>query len=317
MSIKTIDQKYFELAEKIISEGFIYEDPNRAGINRLQIPHYTLDYDFLSAWELPLLSTKKLSFKSAVGEFVTFIKGDNTLKGLKANGVNFWDKDAYRFYDERWGSLDYDDFVQAVKDGTEPGNLGKIYPYHMRKWNGYFDQILDLIDTLLNNPLATKKTVTMWNPTDNDDVALTPCHHMFEILVTKLENDEHGFEYGLRTKFSMGSVDVFLGLPYNIAYYSIMTHFLAHITGMKPLGIIASLSNVHIYEDHLDAIKVQLKRNPTKNNSPLLGMTDFLQELSKRVDAKTVLDLLQVGDFYLTNYHPEAHIWAEMFTYTN
>lgn len=310
-----IDYKYHDLLEEILEQGYIYEDPNRKGVKRIQINSHTLKHDF--AWGFPLLTTKKVHYPSAIGEFLTFINGDNSLKGLKKRGVNFWDKDAYRKYKEDYDEemykcklLDPRQFTEkALKDGY---SLGKIYPYQMRSWNGEVDQLHDLIHTLRNNPMATKKTVTMWNPSDKDDMCLTPCHYMFEALVEPL--DKGG--YGLTIKWSQHSCDVFLGIPFNIVYYSLMCYTLAAASGMEPLGIEGSLTNVHIYENHLEAVKEQLKRDVDKYTSPRMYMSEFSKDLLHRMKDLNSLDLLSKDDFKIEHYESYPAIKAEMLTYS-
>lgn len=310
-----IDYNYHKLLEEILNNGYEYEDPNRKSVIRKQINSYNIKHEFKHGF--PLLTTKFVSFKSVVGEFLTFIKGDNTLGGLEKNGVKFWRKDALRWlkqdpkYSEAYKkNIDTRGAEELVRLHGEDIDLGKIYPYQMRNWDGKIDQLQELVNTLLNNPMATKKTVTMWNPSDKHEMALSPCHHIFEALVEPLETG-----YGLTIKFSMGSVDVFLGSPFNIAYYSLMCYFLAEMTGMKPLGIEAVLSNVHIYDNHMEAVKEQLNNDVNKYILPTFKFSDTSKHLFRRIKNLGVLDYITTKDFIIENYESYPRIKAEMLTY--
>ena len=166
-----IDESYHKLLQHILDNGFKYEDPNRKGIYRYQVPSYTIKHDFTDGF--PAITTKKLYWKGAVGELLTFLKSSTELKDLKANGVNFWDKDAYNYYLKRTGYPKNDKSLNSFKEGINvfnniAGDLGKIYPYQMRSFGeNNIDQLNDLINGLKTNPMGTKKTVTMWNPSDS------------------------------------------------------------------------------------------------------------------------------------------------------
>lgn len=175
-----IDYNYHKLLKEILNNGYEYEDPNRKSVIRKQINSYNIKHEFKHGF--PLLTTKFVSFKSVVGEFLTFIKGDNTLGGLEKNGVKFWRKDALRWlkqdpkYSEAYKKIiDTRGAEELVRLHGEDIDLGKIYPYQMRNWDGKIDQLQELVNTLINNPMATKKTVTMWNPSDKNQTALTAC----------------------------------------------------------------------------------------------------------------------------------------------
>lgn len=338
-----IDRTYKELLETILEKGFWYNDPNRKGVKRLQIDDYRIVHNFSDGF--PAITTRKTYFNLAVAELLVFLSGAKNLKELRDKGINFWNQDTYNFYLKHFNERNvkpqsYENFLEAVdKDGLNGynyvlklglGRLGKIYPYQMRNWNGKIDQLLDLIYTLRNNPMATKKTVTMWNPSDLEDSALSPCHFMFQAIVSKIGKNE----YGLKIKFSMHSVDTFLGLPSNLQYYSTLCYILAAFSGMKSLGIIADLTNVHLYDNQIDAVKEQLKRDVDKyDNSEIRFSENFYYMIDKFLGAKedlmtdpqnkwnesealtNVFKNLSVDDFILKGYESYEKISVPMLSY--
>lgn len=366
------DQTYHKLLETIFQQGRWYDDPNRKGVKRLQIPHYTLEHNFSDGF--PALTTKKAYFVPAVGELLSFLRGDSNINQLKANGVNFWHKDAYNFYKrlcekDNWESLNFEDWLEeatrkivwpesAIKHRHAAGQLGKIYPYQMRSWSGEIDQITNLIKTLKENPMATKKTVTMWNPSDLEDSALSACHFMFQALVEPLTLEEKeevfleqggslgeldwisqssnyeeeltkdiGISYSLKIKFSIHSSDVFLGLPTNVLYYSTLCYLFAELCNMKPLGIIADLSNVHLYDNQIEVAKEQLKRDTDKYNSPSLKISNHAETYIHKFNGggdidygyynnfDNLISALSVDDFELKNYESYPALKVEMLSY--
>lgn len=279
-----IDESYNELLLNILNYGYRYEDPNRKGIFRKQVSHHVINHNFEDGF--PLLTTKKISYNLFIKELLVFLSGDNTIKGLHDENIHFWDKD----------------FANYNKSTTD---LGKIYPYQMRRFNGNYDQIEELINTLRENKYATKKIVTMWNPAEKNEMALTPCHWSFEALVDANNN-------GLTIKFNMGSSDVFLGLPANIVYYSTLCYILAKMCNLNPIGIIADLTNVHIYEPHYTQVFEQLSRTPIEC-SPTFSMpknayyTGSIDSFLRSVDTHP---------FKVFNYQSHPVIKAEMLAYS-
>jgi len=369
-----IDKTYHKLVNKILKEGFSYEDPNRKGVKRLQIPSYTFKHEFKDGF--PAITTKKLYWKGIVGELLWFLKGDTNIKYLVDNGINIWNKDAYNYYlniakihkNER-NLFSLREFSTYIKDPrTLPvegrisnqnpdyklGDLGKVYGAQWRRWssfkeedNGllgvinyekYSDQLSNLIKGLKENPMGTRHIVTAWNPAELDDMALPPCHWSFEILVEPLnrlkyckENNielpelEAGLEnagdclnsyeipkYQFTLKWHQRSVDTFLGLPFNIASYALLAHILGKMTNMIPKAIVGDLSNVHIYEPHLDAVKEQLSKDVNKYGSCELDMNN---KLVYQESVNKCIDLMKISDFRLKNYESYPSINAEMLAY--
>jgi len=212
----TIDKTYHHLLQTILDDGFTYEDPNRKGINRIQIPSYTFKHDFKDGF--PAITTKKLYWKGIVGELIWFLRGDTNIKYLVDNGINIWNKDAYSYYLKQYdlnnwqhNKLTLLEFVENIKKGNlkisgvsfyKLGDLGRVYGAQWRDWKGFsqglyadfeegthdkmkkgLDQISNLIKGLKENPMGTKHIVTAWNPAELDNMALPPCHWSFEVLV--------------------------------------------------------------------------------------------------------------------------------------
>ena len=207
-----VDKNYHNLLDKILQEGYTYEDPNRKGVNRIEIPSYTFRHEFKDGF--PAITTKKLNYKSVVTELIWFLRGDTNIKYLVDNGCNIWNKDAYNYYLKRYNSKDgkglftFEEFVNYIKnrDKKHPviGDLGPVYGAQWRKWdtkqsvvvghNGSYnefgtiikDQIRELIKGLKERPLATDHIINAWNVGDLEDMALQPCHYGFQVVVRPL-----------------------------------------------------------------------------------------------------------------------------------
>ena len=356
-----IDKKYHDLLLDILHNGYKYEDPNRKGINRIQIPHATIVHNFKDGF--PAITTKKLHWKGVVGELLWILRGSDNIKYLVDNGINIWNKDAYNYYLSK-GYLDCDnleEYIDNVKNAESwVGDIGRGYGAQLRKWLGssfyfsmgdlphrmnYIDQFAELINTLKTNPMATKKTVTFWNPSEKDQCALTPCHWSFEILVEPLtwgernkyvqpyhgsnidsyKNVGHDFfdkikapKYQFTLKWHQHSVDTFLGLPFNIASYALLAHIIGKMTNMIPKGIIGDLSNVHIYEPHLPQVKEQLRNDSDRYNECKLEISKLASKrLTNTRSLDEMLNSLEINDFTLKNYESYPSIKAEMLPYNN
>lgn len=332
-----INQVYQQLLKDILTRGFTYEDPNRKGVKRKQLTDYRIKYNLMKEG-FPLLSLRKIHYKGGIGEFVSFVNGHNNIVDLQENGVNFWYKDGYNYYKKSIKNpISFEEYVRRVKDGDRAlGDLGKIYPYQMRNWDNKVDQIEELIKTLKTNPMATKKTVTMWNPSDMEETSLSCCHWSFEILTEVLSIreredylknadaeiydsylndfkfndrekalDEIGIpKYGLSVKWHQHSVDVFLGLPTNFIYYACMCIFLACEVNMLPKDLIADLSNVHLYDNAIKPAYELLSRNPNKFKAPKFFYNNNTEKLS-------------VENFKIEEYESYENIKVEMLAYNN
>ena len=315
-----IDQQYQELLHKIYYKGFEYEDPNRKGVTRKQIPYYNFEHDFEDGF--PIIGLKQTYPKMAFNEMKAFMMGKTNLKDLEDLGVTFWREDAYNFFKrEAVGyGVDMEAFLSGVNKGYqydspsfEWGDLGKIYSYQIRNWDkkGFsdgIDQLNGVLERLKKEPNSTKNIVTMWNPSDLDDCALTPCHRDFEFIVENLKDGSKG----LRVKFTMSSVDSFLGLPINVMYYSFVCYVFAHYLGMKPLGIIGNLSNVHLYDNSFSAVEKILEYN-YHDLEPVTIETDFPKEWYNLDDYLRQLDYKQ--NIKINNYKHLGRFDVPMLSY--
>lgn len=346
-----IDEKYNDLLKEIQSKGYSYKDPNRKGIIRKQISSYTIEHDFKDGF--PAITTKKLAWKSVVGELLWILRGDTNIKYLVDNGINIWNKDAYNYYNKHYNPnnfINYKEWLKMIKSTPKNkyGDIGRGYGAQLRNWSkldnsilnlkegeeidftnstlnisSEVDQLVELINTLKTNPMATKKTVTFWNPAEKDQCALTPCHWSFEILVEPLNErvclDGGTQQYQFTLKWHQHSVDTFLGLPFNIASYALLAQIIGEMTNMIPKGIIGDLSNVHIYKPHMDAVKEQLSRDVDKygecelniNNNVCVDIKKYPNNLD------LFLDRLNISDFTLNNYKSYSRIPAEMLAYSD
>lgn len=236
------DKQYHDMLTHILSHGVTKED--RTGTGTISVFDYTMRFD-LRDGSIPLLTTKKMFTKGIIHELLWFLDGDTNINYLTQNGVHIWDE---------WAD--------------ENGELGPVYGAQWRKWIGYHpedpnpdvddvdyivivDQIQELIWSLKKNPDSRRHIVTAWNVAEIDNMKLPPCHMMFQCYVANGE---------LSLKLTQRSADTFLGVPFNIAQYSMLLHMLAHVTGLKPGDFIWSGGDVHIYKNHLTQVDRQLER---------------------------------------------------------
>ena len=355
-----IDKEYHKLLNTILSKGTKYEDPNRDGVYRIQIPSYTFKHDFQDGF--PAVSTKALHYKSVVGELLWFLRGGTNIKYLIDNGINIWNKDAYNYYlkvsdfeGQEFTLMSFESFIETIKTCDEIdlkhwwkqegystnytlGDLGRVYGAQWRNWSGikdseddpmYYDikeldQFSNLIQGLKENPMGTNHIVTAWNPAELNSMALPPCHWSFEILVEPIESniaynkleavriEPKIPEYQFTLKWHQRSVDTFLGLPFNIASYATLAEIIENLTGMKAKGIIGDLSNVHIYEPHLDAVKKQLSNDTNK-----YGVCELsLEDMPWAFPIDSILEGTEIEDFKLEGYESYPRISAEMLPYS-
>lgn len=355
-----VDENYHILLEKILHKGYLYDDPNRKGVKRIEIPSYIFRHEFKDGF--PAITTKKLNYKNVVTELLWFLKGDTNIKYLIDNGCNIWNKDAYN-YSVKYGmpkDFGMENFIENVKKGAhtaihKDGDLDRVYGYYWRNLDGV-DQISDLIKGLREKPLGTEHIVTARNPIDKDYQALPCCHYGFQIVVRPLEYDfenmseecdmhftkeynkysdgdsssedfwnqgwyKYAYErypqYGFELHWNQRSVDTFLGLPYNIASYATLALIIEKITGYKALAIQGDLKKVHLYDNSLDAIKEQLRRDIDKYNKCELKFDRIYDTLIKDIDydklsVNDIIESLFIEDFQLENYESYPHIKVEM-----
>lgn len=297
-----IDLEYGSILEQIVNYGYEYEDPNRKGVIRKEIPTATLRYD-LSDGTFPAITLKKLYWKGVVGELLWFLSGDSSIKPLHKMGIHFWDKDY-----ERWQK-------SAIGMGAS-GTLGRVYGVQWRQFGLTFDsvdQIEYLINNLIEKPLATDHIVTAWNPTDRNYMALDPCHFMFQVVVYPIGGEE---KYGFDFIWSQRSSDIYLGIPINIASYALLAKMLEKITGYKAMTLIGDLRNVHLYDNQIDAAKellLRMRENKYPDARLKINSTDTIFKMMAS-DFDSSLECLSIDDFELEGYDSYPNIKVPMLT---
>jgi thymidylate synthase len=261
-------RQYLDLMERILADGV--EKHDRTGTGTLSVFGHQMRFDLAAGF--PLLTTKKLHLKSIIYELLWFLKGDTNIKYLNDHGVSIWDEWA----DER-------------------GDLGPVYGRQWCSWpardGGAIDQIANLIDAIRRNPDSRRLIVTAWNPADVDKMALPPCHCLFQFYVANGR---------LSCQLYQRSADVFLGVPFNIASYALLTMMVAQVTGLAPGTFIHTFGDAHLYLNHIDQAQLQLARTPRR-----------LPEM-KINQAVTDIFTFRFEDFALEGYEPYPHIKAKV-----
>lgn len=258
-------KQYLDFVNKILTTGIDRTD--RTGVGTRSIFGYDMRF---SLDTFPLLTTKKVHFKSIVVELLWFLKGSTNIQWLRENKVKIWDE---------WADAD--------------GELGPVYGYQWRSWPGNdgkaIDQISNLIDSIKNNPHSRRHIVNAWNVSMLPEMALPPCHMMFQLYVA---------DGKLSLKIIQRSADAFLGVPFNIASYALLCHMIAHVTNLKAHEIIWSGGDCHIYHNHYDAVNTQLERTPGD-----------LPTLSLDPEVTSIFDFTPES-IRLENYEPQGRISA-------
>jgi len=259
-------QTYLKFLQTILDKGVVKGDRTGTGT----ISHFGYDMRFNLSEGFPLLTTKKLHLKSIVHELIWFLSGETNVKYLQDNGVRIWNE---------WAD--------------EEGNLGPVYGYQWRHWEAkdgrVIDQISNLVDNIKNNPNSRRLIVSAWNVGDLDKMALPPCHLLFQFFVAGNK---------LSCKLTQRSADAFLGVPFNIASYSLLTHMIAQQCGLEVGEFIWSGGDCHIYQNHLEQVKEQLERKP----GPLPTL-NILRKPESLFDYK-------FEDFEFANYVAQPNIKA-------
>ena len=233
-----INKNYKNILEEVLANGATYKNERR-NVERLQIPGYTFRHSFEDGF--PAIGLKKLPFKTVVTELCWFLRGDNTLDFLHKHNCHIWDADA-----KNW----------EMKTG-EKNSVGQNYSVQWRDYGGKIDQIDILIDGMIKDIMSSRLKVEAWNPLELDDTALPPCHTGFQIIGVPMDNGEFGFEL----HWNQRSVDLFLGLPFNIASYGVLAKILERITGYKALAIQGDLKCVHLYDNSIIAAHSLLNKD--------------------------------------------------------
>ena len=258
--------QYLDLMRRVRDQGTAKSD--RTGTGTLSVFGHQMRFDLAEGF--PLVTTKKLHLKSILHEVIWFLRGDTNIAYLKKNGVSIWDE---------WADAN--------------GNLGPVYGRQWRSWatpgGGVIDQIRDVAETLRSNPDSRRMVVTAWNPADIPDMALAPCHCLFQFYVA---------DGRLSCQLYQRSADVFLGVPFNIASYAALTLMMAQVSGLKPGAFVHTLGDAHLYLNHLQQAEIQLARAPRA-----------LPSLTINPDVTSIFDF-KFEDFALTGYDPHPHIKA-------
>ena len=261
-------KQYLDLLQRIVNEGTRKED--RTGTGTLSVFGHQMRFNLEEGF--PLLTTKKLHLKSIIHELLWFLKGDTNVKYLQENGVRIWNE---------WAD--------------ENGELGPVYGHQWRSWpnynGGHIDQIQDIVNALKNNPNSRRMIVSAWNVAEVDQMALPPCHCLFQFYVANGK---------LSLQLYQRSADTFIGVPFNIASYALLTMMMAQVSGLKPGDFIHTTGDTHLYLNHLEQAKEQLKRTPRT-----------LPRMVINPNVTSIFDF-KYDDFTLEGYNPLPHIKAEV-----
>ena len=259
-------KQYLDLMQKVLDEG--QEKSDRTGTGTLSIFGHQMKFDLSKGF--PLVTTKKVHLKSIIHELIWFLQGSTNISYLKENGVYIWDE---------WAD--------------ENGDLGPVYGAQWRSWpdgnNGTIDQIENLINGINNNPDSRRHIVSAWNPALVDEMALPPCHSLFQFYVANGE---------LSCQLYQRSADIFLGVPFNIASYALLTHMIAQVCNLKAGKFVHTLGDAHLYINHLEQAKLQLSRE-------IMGLPEL--KLSSNVD--NIFDF-KFEDIEIVNYESHPAISA-------
>jgi thymidylate synthase len=259
-------QQYLDLMRRVRDHGVAKTD--RTGTGTLSVFGHQMRFDLAEGF--PLVTTKKLHVKSIIHELIWFLAGETNTAYLKANGVTIWDE---------WAD--------------ESGNLGPVYGKQWRSWASpdgrVIDQITEIVETLKTNPDSRRMIVSAWNPADLPDMALAPCHCLFQFYVA---------EGRLSCQLYQRSADVFIGVPFNIGSYALLTMMVAQVTGFKPGEFVHTFGDAHLYLNHLDQADEQLRRTPRA--LPRMQIDPAVRSIFK----------FKYDDFKLVGYDPYPHIAA-------
>ena len=259
-------KQYQDLLSRILSEGIKKED--RTGTGTISVFGHQARYNLEDGF--PLLTTKKLHLKSIIYELLWFLKGDTNIKYLKDHGVSIWDE---------WAD--------------ENGELGPVYGHQWRSWpdynSGTIDQISNVVEMIKHNPNSRRMIVNAWNVAEVDNMALPPCHTMFQFYVANGK---------LSLQLYQRSADTFLGVPFNIASYALLLQMMAQVTGLQPGEFVHTTGDTHLYLNHIEQAKLQLTRTP--------------RPLPRMIINPDIKDLFSFDfdDFQLEGYDPHPHIKA-------
>ena len=296
-------KQYLDLLARIKNEGVVKTD--RTGTGTKSVFGHQMRFDLSEGF--PLLTTKKVFLKGIIHELLWFLNGDTNIKYLVDNGVHIWDNDAYRYYNElcvKEGVLPVamEEFLRAAQEGIDSpiegykfGDLNHVYGYQWRSWprpNGEaIDQIQQAVDLITKNPDSRRIIVSAWNVADVEKMALPPCHSLFQFYVA---------DGKLSCMLYQRSADTFLGVPFNIASYALLTMMMAQVCGLEAGEFVHTLGDTHLYLNHFEQVDEQLSRTPRA-----------LPKMKINPDVKSIFDF-KYEDFTLEGYDPYPTIKAPM-----
>lgn len=258
------EQRYLDLLRRIISEGECR--PDRTGIGTRSLFGQGLRFDIRHAF--PLVTTKQTYWRGIVGELLWFIRGSTDASELKRENIHIWDGNSTRAFLDSRGLTDYAE-----------GQLGPVYGAQWRRFGpDKIDQLARVIEQIKADPWSRRHVVTAWNPTDIPKMALPPCHMCFQFYVHP--NPETGEPHGLSCRMTQRSADMFLGVPFNIASYALLTLMVAHVCKLHPRELIMDFGDAHIYRNHVKHCEKQIERQPyrfptVQLNSEITNIDDF------------------------------------------
>lgn len=257
-------KQYLDLMQYVLDHGTQKHD--RTGTGTISVFGYQMRFNLEEGF--PMVTTKKLHLKSIIHELIWFLSGDTNIRYLKENGVRIWDE---------WADAD--------------GNLGPVYGSQWRSWpkpdGGHIDQIAKIVDTIKNNPDSRRIIVSAWNVAEVDQMALPPCHAFFQFYVA---------DGKLSCQLYQRSADIFLGVPFNIASYALLTMMVAQVCGLGYGDFVHTLGDAHLYNNHIEQARLQLSREPKQ-----------LPVMKINPEVKDIFDF-KFEDFSLTDYDPHPHI---------
>lgn len=268
MTEKIFMKQYLDLLQYVLDHGTERQD--RTGTGTVGVFGYQMRFDLGKGF--PVLTTKKLHLRSIIYELLWFLRGDTNIKYLKDHGVSIWDE---------WADAE--------------GNLGPVYGSQWRSWpdgrGGTIDQIANVVEQIKTNPYSRRLMVTAWNPAEIEDMALPPCHCLFQFYVS---------DGKLSCQLYQRSADIFLGVPFNIASYALLTMMMAQVCGLEPGEFVHTFGDAHIYKNHMDQVHLQLTREPRP-----------LPTMHINPERKSIFDF-EYEDFRLEGYDPHPHIKGEV-----
>jgi thymidylate synthase len=304
-----VDNIYLDLIERIKNEGS--QKGDRTGTGTLSIFGHQMRFDLSKGF--PLLTTKKVPIKAIIHELIWFVRGDSNLKYLADNNVHIWDEWPYKAYlirnnipvpptgSDEWNT-GIKEFIEKIKSddafAKDYGNLGPIYGYQWRNWptpgGGHIDQLKNVIEQLKKNPNDRRMIVSAWNVADIEEMAkagLPPCHCLFQFYVANGK---------LSCQLYQRSCDTFLGVPFNIASYSILIMMIAQVVGLEPGEFVWTGGDVHLYNNHMDQVEIQLSRRQDLRTMPKMKINPEIKNIED----------FTINDFELVDYNPHEAIRA-------